>query len=224
MEENTKPVTNQEPAKEVKSVSAGVPLKTIILIVVLAIVAVSLVYVAFFTDNSPLKQIIEKSQEVKNPAETILAIDENAKDEETGEYYSIVTVDTGTNNINGVQLELYFDPALLTNVTVTPLDFFPQSVELLKKVDQQSGRISYALTVSPGESAVNGKGNLVKISYTPIGNAQISSVINFLPKTEASGEGTAASLLKETHDGSINIEERVAVPLSPASATVSPTP
>ncbi len=224
MEENKKPVTNTQPQEETKPAQTGVPLKTIILIVVLAIVAVSLVYVAFFTNNSPLRQIIEKQREVKNPAQTILTIDENARDEETNEYYSIVTVNTGENNINGVQLELYFDPTLLRNVTVTPLDFFPQSVELLKKIDQTNGRISYALTVSPGESAVNGKGNLVKISYTPIGSAKISSVINFLPKTEVSGEGTAASLLKETHDGSVNIEERVVVPVSPASATVSPTP
>jgi len=76
----------------------------------------------------------------------------------------------------------------------------------LKKIDQQNGRISYAITVSPGEASVKGQGQLVKISYTPIGNSGISGVINFLPKTEVSGESTAKSLLKSTSDGEINIE------------------
>lgn len=223
MEENIKQDNQsiEQKPTEAKSHSAGVPLKTVVLIIILALIAVSLVYVAFLSKNATLKQIVQKTQEVKNPAQTILSIDKNAKDEETGEYYSIVFVDTGKNNINGVQLELYYDPTLLTNVTVTPLDFFPQAVELLKKIDQTNGRISYALTVSPGENAINGKGNLVKISYTPIGASQISSVINFLPKTEVSGESTAASLLKETHDGNVNIEERTVIP---TSITTTPTP
>ncbi len=223
MEENIKQdnqSVEQKPT-EVKSSSAGVPLKTVVLIVILALIAVSLIYVAFLSKNAPLKQIVQKTQEVKNPAQTVLSIDETAKDEETEKYYSIVSVDTGKNNINGIQLELYYDPTLLTNVTVTPLDFFPQAVELLKKIDQTNGRISYALTIAPGENAINGKGNLVKISYTPIGGNQISSVINFLPKTEVSGESTAASLLKETHDGNVNIEERTVIP---ASITTTPTP
>lgn len=194
--------------------SAGVPLKTIVLIVILALIAISLVYVAFLSKDAPLRQIVQKtSQEETNLADTSLSIEESIKAEEGNDYSSTVKINTGKNGVIGVQLELYYDPTLITNVTVTPLDFFPQAVEVLKKVDQQNGRISYALTVSPGEEAVKGMGELVKISYTPIGTEGVNSVINFLPKTEVSGDTTAGSLLKLTSDGEINIE--------PSSSTTS---
>lgn len=202
-------------------VSAGVPLKTVVLIVILALVAISLVYVAFLSKDAPLKQIVQntKQQQEDSLADTSLSIDDSVKDEQNNEYYSIVNIDSGKNNIIGVQLELYYDPSLITNVTVAPLEFFPQAVEVLKKIDDKNGRISYAITVSPGEAAVSGKGQLVKINYTPIGNEGISSVINFLPKTEVSGDTTAGSLLKLTSDGEINIETSTAV-----STPISPTP
>ena len=195
-------------------VSAGVPLKTVVLIVILALIAVSLVYVAFLSKDAPLKQIVQRSQqqEESNLADTSLSIDQSTKDEESNNYYSIVNIDSGKNSVIGVQLELYYDPSLITNVNVTPLDFFPQAVEVLKKIDQQNGRISYAITVSPGEASVKGQGQLVKINYTPIGNDGISGVINFLPKTEVSGDTTAGSLLKLTSDGEINIEVNTTLP------------
>lgn len=202
-------------------VSAGVPLKTVVLIVILAFIAVSLVYAAFLSKDAPLKQIVQKSQQQQEEslADTSLSIDESVKDEQNNEYYSLVNIDSGKNSVVGVQLELYYDPSLITNVIVTPLDFFPQAVEVLKKVDDKNGRISYAITVSPGEAAVNGKGQLVKINYTPIGNNGISGVINFLPKTEVSGESTSGSLLKSTSDGEINIEANTFV-----TVQSSPTP
>ncbi len=202
-------------------VSAGVPLKTVVLIVILALVAVSLVYFAFLSKDAPLKQIVEKTQlqQEESLSDTSLSIDKSVTDEQNNEYYSIVNIDTGKNSVVGVQLELYYDPSLITNVTVTPLDFFPQAVEVLKKVDDKNGRISYAITVSPGEAAVIGKGQLVKINYTPIGNDGISGVINFLPKTEVSGESTSGSLLKSTSDGEINIEASTSV-----TVQSSPTP
>lgn len=202
-------------------VSAGVPLKTVVLIVILALVAISLVYVAFLSKDAPLKQIVQKTQQQQEESlsDTSLSIDKSVKDEQNNQYYSIVNIDTGKNRVVGVQLELYYDPSLITNVNVTPLDFFSQAVEVLKKVDDKNGRISYAITVSPGETAVSGKGQLVKINYTPIGNDGISSVINFLPKTEVSGESTAGSLLKSTSDGEINIEANTSV-----TVQSSPTP
>ncbi len=202
-------------------VSAGVPLKTVVLIVILAFIAVSLVYAAFLSKDAPLKQIVQKSQQQQEEslADTSLSIDESVKDEQNNEYYSLVNIDSGKNSVVGVQLELYYDPSLITNVNVTPLDFFPQAVEVLKKIDDKNGRISYAITVSPGETAVKGQGQLVKINYTPIGNKGISGVINFLPKTEVSGESTAGSLLKSTSDGEINIEVNTSV-----TVQSSPTP
>lgn len=198
---------------------AGVPIKTIVLIIILALIAVSLVYVAFLSKDAPLKQVVQQTnQEEINDADTSLSIEESVQEEEGNSYSSTVNIDTGKNGVVGVQLELYYDPTLITNVAVTPLEFFPQAVIVLKKIDQQNGRISYALTVSPGEEAVKGMGQLVKISYTPIGTEGINSAINFLPKTEVSGDTTAGSLLKLTSDGEINIE-----PSSSSTTGVVPT-
>lgn len=206
-EQNTKTVP--EPTEEVKTplppIHSGVPLKTVLLIILLALVAGILVYVAV----SPKKSIpgMVTNKEEKNPADTTLSMTAGVKDSTTSTYSSDVLVDTGSNTINGVQLELYYDPSIITNVTIKSGSFFNSSVELLKKIDQANGRISYALSVLPGQKGESGKGTFATIIYTVIPSLNTDRTsFNFLPKTEVSGENTAGSLLKSTNDGNVIFE------------------
>lgn len=201
MEEKT---VQSDPAKKTQSSNLGVPAKTILLIVVLALVAGGLTYVALSPKKSSPQPQAQTT--IVSPADTTLSIQPSLKDPASKSYSSVVYVDSGKNVVNGIQLELYYDPKIITNVSITALNFFPSSTEILKKIDQANGRISYAIASSIGENGVKGKGNLAKITYTPVlGSGIDTSSFNFLPKTEVSGLGTDASLLKETKDGQINI-------------------
>lgn len=201
--------TNTAPTNETKAPSPtptthnGVPLKTVLLIILLALVAGILVYVAVSPKNS-IPGMTTYTKETKNPAETVLSINPAVKDNITSTYSSDVLVNTGSNTINGVQLELYYDPSIITNVSIKPGSFFSSSVELLKKVDQPNGRISYALSALPGQKGETGKGTFATIIYTVVPSLTSDRTsFNFLPKTEVSGENTSGSLLKSTSDGDI---------------------
>ncbi len=189
----------------------GMSVKTVVLIVILALVAGVLVFLALPSKQTNLLPKLITKQAV-NPADTTLSIDKAVKIEGTT-YSSVVSIDTGKNNVNAVQLELAYDPNVVTNVKVTPLNFLPQATELLNKIDSKNGRISYALGVSPGQKRVNGKGNLLKITYT-ITQSSVSTSFNFLPKTDVAGDQTATSLLKSTSNGVIDVESPTTAPTS----------
>ena len=209
METKNKKIEKVKQPEEVNK-QHGMSVKTVVLIVILALVAVVLVFLAL--PNKQTNLFPKTTKQVVNPADTTLSI-EKAMQVSGTTYSSVVSIDTGKNNVNAVQLELVYDPNVVTNVKVTPLNFLTQPVELLNKIDSKNGRISYALGVAPGQERVNGKGNLAKITYT-ITQSSVSTSFNFLPKTDVAGDQTAASLLKSTSNGVVNIES----PTSTSSA------
>ncbi len=199
-EQNKQPEIKQE-----TQTPMGVPLKTILLIVLLAVIAGILTYVAI-SPKGKLNQVLKQTPVVNtNPADTTLSVLNSTKNSD-GTYSSVVYIDSGKNTVTGVQVELYYDPKVVSNVTVSPLNFFSSATEVLKTIDQPNGRISYALGSSLGEPGVKGKGNLAKITYTVTPNPENPTAsFNFMPKTSVNGNGTDASLLKETKDGQIII-------------------
>ena len=200
MEENQ----NQQEAKETPRVSSGVPMKTVLLIILLALVAGGLTYLAISPKNEVNNPTVAEKEPV-NPADTTLSIDPTVK-ETANTYSSTVTIDTGKNEVIGVQIELYYDPKVITNVNIVPLDFFASSTEILKKLDPVNGRISYALATPLGDNGKRGQGNIAKITYSSVlGQEATIASFSFLPKTEVSGIGTNASLLKAANDGTIQI-------------------
>ncbi|MEK7572007.1 MAG: cohesin domain-containing protein [Patescibacteria group bacterium] len=80
-----------------------------------------------------------------------------------------------------VQLELSYDPNTVTNVTLTPGDFFTKPVILFSKVSPTSGRISYA--ISSEEKSTATSGTVATLSFLPIASFANETAISFLPKT-----------------------------------------
>lgn len=116
-------------------------------------------------------------------------------------YSTDVVVDTGGNKITAVQLELSFNPNLITRVNIKPGSFFKNPVELLNRVNNQKGTISFALGngVTKGRiKGVRGKGTVATIYFEEKGISGEYAQINFLPKTLVLGEGTSRSVLKST--------------------------
>jgi len=189
-----------------------IPLKTAALIVFLAVLAGILYYIALLPQKP---KVNENASEVKTAATTLSV--ENTKRATDGKYYSNVLINTNGNSVTSLQLEFSFDNNFLESVEIKNGTFFKEAVDIVKKIDQENGRITYAFGVSAGQDGASGKGVIATIYYSPIDPAKETiTAIKFLPKTEVSAWDFSGSALSGTFDGIVSI--------SAATPTKAPTP
>ena len=140
--------------------------------------------------------------------------------------YSLpIIINTGTNKVTAVQLELSFDPNILTNVSIWSSDFFKNPNVVINKTNTDTGRIYYALSASnaaaaesdsaaaktasesasPAHATERGKqgdGTLAVLTFesrVPL----VPSTITFLPRTFVTAEGLDSSALKSTNSAEL---------------------
>lgn len=200
---NQPPVTPEPTVKAVptvampqKSHKGGFPIKTFLLILILALITVGLVTLALLPKKTaPTPAPIAKI--TPNPVQTTLTISSTPVAEATPSAYKTdVIVNTGQNNITSVQLELVFDPKVLTKVDIQPGSFFINPVVALKNIDIETGRITYVISPADG-AGVLGQGILAKISFSVVPEKKgVPTTIDFLPKTQVNAEETTESVLK----------------------------
>lgn len=127
--------------------------------------------------------------------------------------YSIpVNIETGKNKVNAVQLELQYDPKVLTNVAVSPGAFFKNPVVLLSQIDVKTGRITYAFGIGLKDQGVMGKGVVVTLSFEVKSATPQQTSILFLPKTLVTAEDTTKSVLKQTNPIQFVVGEKTSTP------------
>ncbi len=131
-----------------------------------------------------------------------------------------VTIDTHQNNVTGVQLEIAYDPTVLSTIAIVPGDFLPNAFSLIKNIDTTNGRISYALAIPPTSSAKTGSGTVAIISYSILPTASASSTtLSFLPKTQVSQLGTIESVLKSTSNYTLQLTKPTGATTLPATTS-----
>ena len=121
------------------------------------------------------------------------------KRDSSGKYLSNVEISTAQNQVTGVQIDLAFDPKVLTNVEIIPGTFFTNPIVLLKKIDTVKGVVSYTLFANTTQKSASGKGVFATLSFSILPGVKIASTqINFLPTTEVVAIGQFESVLKTT--------------------------
>jgi hypothetical protein len=197
MDNQTQEIMNQE-----TSIKKRFPIKTLLLIIILALVATGLIMLAVFV-NKPAQTtstVVVPTQTI-NPLQTTLTISSTPKKLSTPSAYSTdIIINTGQNAVTKVQLELLYDPRVLTKVDINPGPFFINPQILLKNIDKVNGRISFALGIQNGDSPVLGQGILANLSFSSLQKNATASV-RLLPKTEVTAQGYSQSVLKSTVDG-----------------------
>lgn len=128
-----------------------------------------------------------------------------------------VVLDAGGNEITDVQLELTFDPDVLTSITIEPGTFFGINTPLLNAVDQKRGRISFAIGTTPSQTAKKGKGVVARITFLPISRMTTETKISFLTKTVVLAKDGNGSVLKAS------IDARILLFPSPTKSVPAPT-
>lgn len=201
--------------------------RTILLVIVLLIIASLLLFYAVSinptkkTISLPSPTMTKSINPTKSPAETTLFIIPESKFVKDNETINLdVQIDTGINKITGIQLEIAYDPKILTNVKISKGTFLPNSNILLNIIDSDTGRISYALVIPPSVTALSGKGTVAVITATKNIEASVlsESEIKILPKSLVTQVGTEGSVLKNTKSALLNFSSSTS-----ANITYPPT-
>lgn len=208
---DNKPVQPVQPKK-------GAPKQTIVFITFLIVVTLVLLGLAVYTQKiTPPSPTTSNQVVFPSYAHTDLVLTPPEKRANT--YSTNVNITTGSDKVTAAQIELSFDPKVLLNVDIKTGNFIQNPVVLLKKVDQQNGRISLAIGVPLGEKGVSGSGTVATITFTEEPSATGSTVLDFLPKTAVTAQGVAQSVLK-TSTGSLFFVNQTESP-APVSGTTS---
>jgi hypothetical protein len=207
MEKETKTVEPQEEItqvpivhveEQVKEKTGWMPKKTFFLITLLVLITACLLALALIPS---FKGPVTKSKPVANIdyAQTQLSFSAPITATPSG-YKTDVLISTGKNKVTATQLEVAYDPKILTNVDIKVGTFFTTPTILLKKVDAVNGRIVYVLGIGLGGTPATGKGTVATINFsTVLGTASAQTPINFSPKTAVTAVGYIQSvLLKST--------------------------
>lgn len=192
--------------------------KTLALIISLVGVTIVLFAVALLSNNAT---VTNPGTKVAGPtptpeAQSLLMLTPNPVDVTSSRSGSIdVVLDTQMNEATAIQLELAYDPQVLSNVTVTPGPLFTVNNtppdNIIDTNDTQNGRITYALVLPLAQPAVKGKGIVAKISFTqraslsPTALSQGTTQLQLLPKSLVTAEGVSKSVLKEATGATINL-------------------
>lgn len=133
-----------------------------------------------------------------NPAHTVLALAPNPLTVAPGQQGKVdVTIDTSDNDVTAVQLELGYDPTLISNVKVTPGSLFQTPAVLINKDDPKAGRYTYAFGITPNSQTVKGQGIVATVTFTTSAAANGKSTqIGLLPTTLVTARGVANSVMK----------------------------
>lgn len=130
--------------------------------------------------------------------------------------YSVpINISTGKNKVTAVQLELQYDPLVLTNVAIVPSSFFANPQTLLSQIDTKTGRVSYAFGAGLKDPGAIGTGSIANLTFSVKTNTSNKTGIIYLPKTLVTAEGVSESVLKESINGLFVVGER---PISTPSA------
>jgi hypothetical protein len=134
------------------------------------------------------------------PAHTVLALGPNPLTVAPGQTSSVnVTINTSDNNVTAVQLELGYDPHIISNVKITAGGLFTNPGVLFDKNDPATGRYVYEFGITPGSKPVKGKGVVATITFTTLPGAVGKSMqLGLLPTSLVTAQGVAQSVLKNT--------------------------
>lgn len=175
--------------------------RKIIILVCLLITIPSLI---FFFSNRPGKEQLTTQQPTNNTtpspianAQTILSFSQNPYIIASASGSIDLVINSGENNITAVQIELLYNPDLITNVNIKPGNFLDNSFELLKKIDTNTGKIIYAVAIQPAGTPRKGTGKIASITFTSNLSAGQKTEIKILPTTLVTAENEQASVLKQ---------------------------
>ena len=184
------------------------PRKTLALVSGLVLVTVILFVIALQASKPPVQvapPTINRQQTQMQPlptssAHSVLSLSPNPINVAAGGQGSVnVNIETSDNAVTAVQLEIAYDPNVITNVQVNPGPLFPNPVVLINKNSVKTGRYTYAFGITPNNPTIEGMGTVATITFTAAANATGQRAqLALLPTTLVTARGISSSVLKSS--------------------------
>jgi hypothetical protein len=180
------------------------PRKTLALISGLVLVTVILFIVALragqqpAAPSTPTNTTAQTAPQPTTPAHTVLSVGPNPLTVAPGTQGSAqVTIDASDNDVTAIQLEIGYDPTVLSNVKVTPGTLIQNPAVLIDKNDPQTGRYTYAFGITPNGTPIKGAGTAATITFTvKAGAVAKQTQLGLLPTSLVTARGVANSVMK----------------------------
>jgi hypothetical protein len=178
------------------------PKKTLALISGLVVVTLVLFIIALRAGQQTAAPSVPPTPQVQptamTPAHTVLDIGPNPLMVAPGQVGHVdITMNTSDNNVTAVQLELGYDPHVISNVKVVPGPLFTNPVVLINKSNPLTGRYTYAFGITPGATPITGNGVVATVTFTPLpGTLGKQMQLGLLPSSLVTARGVAQSVLK----------------------------
>lgn len=116
-----------------------------------------------------------------------------------------IVIDSNGEKPTLIQMEIGYNPAAISSVTITPGNFYQNPHVLLNKVNKNNGRISYAISPLSGSEDQTGSQVVATLKIIPSKTAtKRESELTFLPKTIIQTENSQ-STLKNAYGAKIRI-------------------
>lgn len=195
--------------------------RTLFLIFALFLITSVLLVMALYQPQAPKTT---QTVVIKEPvAQTILSLGTpviaTSSSVSISNYSLPVNIQTSKNKVTTVQLELQYDPEILTDVAVVPGAFFTNPDVLLNQIDIKTGRITYAFGVGLNDRGVAGKGIVANLTFSTKTKTQEKTAIIFLPKTLVTAEGVSQTVLKSSGNALFTVG--IAPSITPSTPPIS---
>jgi len=157
-------------------------------------------------------------------ADTTLKLSPSAASQSVGDTFTVsVEIDTGVNEVLGVEHHISFDATELTAEEIIPGTFFDSFEDTTPVISNTLGTIDYTITVPAGVSGQSGKGTVAVITF--VAEQAGTSTISFDSDTVVAATGESGkSALSSTLPANITISSSGAVGGgAPPAATTSGT-
>ena len=183
--------------------------RTLALIAFLTVLTAFFVYLAVSQNQpapAPVATVVPTKKPI--PAYTTLQLTPENFSLSSNSGSLAVVINTGsgekTNAVTAVQLELQYDPKMLTGVSIVPGTFIPSATALVNTIDQTTGRITYALAIPPSGSGATGKGTVATLRFTSLLPRGGSTKVTILPTTLVTAQGVSESVLLKATGATIS--------------------
>lgn len=200
------------------------PKKTTIFIIILAIVAIGLVFLAIRQANpTPSEQPGTQPPEEQMEPTALMYFENPTLTAAPGEQVTAdVMLDSGGQQISGAQIYLQYDPTQLTITSITAPDnnFFGSNpseyaVPFTPEIDSTTGLAFFAISQPPGAESstpLSGIDRIATVTFTPNATFQGTATItivndNTIEETSmALPPGSATSILKSTTPLTVTVQ------------------
>jgi len=190
--------------------------RTLMLIIILAVVAGILIFFAISMNSSQstTPQANTNNQAQLSPTAmvektAIASFSPSTVNVATSSSVSVdIIITAGNTPITGAQVQLKYDPTVVKNPKISAPDatnsLFGSSssyIELFNEVDQTNGTITYAIGTQANGNPVVGAGSIGKLTFSvlrPTNGAEATTQITFGDDTAVTKKGVDESILNST--------------------------